>query len=680
MTQVELHILRKGHSPRRLILMPGVVQVGRADDNDVVLADVGVSRRHARIEVAATTVVVEDLGSGNGMAFLGRPVTRQVLGHGDEVVIEPFTLRVELRTESANPAEVTDGRDETVPLQSAPPAANLMVTTAHKMPVREFPLPFSGSVSLGRSDRCVVVLPEPASSRVHAEIFCDVGVATLRDNGSSNGTFVNGRRVRERRLEDGDRIRIGTVELRYVVAPLTEGTESFAEALVSAPGRALPPPPRPPAAAPPPGVPAPPALPFPPARVTTSIPDPEPPPQFRPPRDAVEIDVNPARARSGKRLSGGTRRGTGFFARPINQISAGLLAITLLMLGGKAASDLLASFMKPDPVAATAPPSAVAAAAPSAGPPALSTSITTSAPADRTATDPLMAEGMQHFAAGQYFEAAGAFYRVLQLDAAHADARRMGFLACEFITLTEVRTSLVSRTTSDSARAEAKLRALDAVAKAGAGELTVVEARPLLEEAIALSPEDPDLLTARASLDARQSAVSRAVTAGKAAAQAKEVGGRLTSARADLDKGAYGKAVKGFEAVMTADPNRSSPEYYQAEEGMRTAKDRMKAESKPAWSDATAAVKAGDWLTARKRLNEVVRIDPYNEAAVSRLAEARRHLKEDASELYKEARTLEGLGQNDKAVSLYHKVQLYVDDESDPLSQKARTRTDALLR
>lgn len=678
MTQVELHILRQGHSPRRLILMPGVVQVGRADDNDVVLADVGVSRRHARIEVADTTVVVEDLGSGNGMAFKGRLVTRQVLGHGDEVVIEPFTLRVELRPEAANAAEVTDGRDETVPLQSVPNTANLVVTSAHKMPTREFPLPSVGTVTLGRSDRCVVVLPEPASSRVHAEIVCDAGVATLRDNGSSNGTFVNGRRVRERRLEDGDRIRIGTVELRYALATAGEGTESYMEALVSAPGRALPPPPPPPGvqALPARSAPAQPVLPFPPARVTTSIPDPEPPPRFRPGPDAVELDVNPARARGGKRLSGGARRGTGFFARPINQISAGLLAITLVMLGGKAASDLLASFIKP--VAAAAPPP-TAASAPAA-PAAIATSVTTAAPADRAATDPLMAEGMQHFASGQYFEAAGAFYRVLQLDSGHADARRMGFLACEFITLTEVRGALVSRTTSDSARADAKAKALDAVAKAAAGDLTVVHARAVLDEASALSPDDAELLAARSSLDARQSAVSRAASAGKAAAQAKEVGGRLASARADLDKGAYGKAMKGFEAVMAADPSRSSPEYYQAEEGMRTAKDRMKSESKAAWSDATAAVKAGDWLTARKRLNEVVRIDPYNEAAVARLAEARRHLKELASELYKEARTLEGLGQDDKAVSLYHKVQLYVDDESDPLSQKARTRTDALLR
>lgn len=106
----------------------------------------------------------------------------------------------------------------------------------------------------------------------------------------------------------------------------------------------------------------------------------------------------------------------------------------------------------------------------------------------------------------------------------------------------------------------------------------------------------------------------------------------------------------------------------------------MKAASKAAWTEANAALKAGNDLTARKLLIEVVSTDPYNESAVAKLAEARASLKEQASEIYKEARTLEGLGQNEKAIALYHKVQLYVGDDADPLSQKAKTRTDALLR
>jgi len=139
MSQVELHICRPGHAERKLVLGPGVAQIGRADDNDVVLADVGVSRRHARLEVSDRAVVIEDAGSGNGVWFQGRLVHRQVLGHGEEVVIDPFTLRVSLRAGAQAAPEITDGRDSTAPIPTPTVSASLVVISAHRMPVREFP-------------------------------------------------------------------------------------------------------------------------------------------------------------------------------------------------------------------------------------------------------------------------------------------------------------------------------------------------------------------------------------------------------------------------------------------------------------------------------------------------------------------------------------------------------------
>ena len=48
-------------------------------------------------------------------------------------------------------------------------------------------------------------------SRKHARIVVDNdGIYTLFDNGSNNGTYVNGDRITEHRLRDGDRVQIGT--------------------------------------------------------------------------------------------------------------------------------------------------------------------------------------------------------------------------------------------------------------------------------------------------------------------------------------------------------------------------------------------------------------------------------------------------------------------------------------
>lgn len=688
MSQVELHIFQEGRPERRLVLHAGVVHIGRADDNEVVLADVGVSRRHARLEVGDHAVVVEDLGSGNGTWFRGQSVQRQVLGDGEEVAIDPFTLRVVVLG-GMDTHEVTAGRDSTTGQPSSHPAAMLTVTSAHRMPVRSFPLPEEGVLTLGRSDRNAIVLPEPASSRVHAEVRCEDGRYTLRDHGSSNGTFVNGRRVKERVLEEGDRVRIGTVELRFSSVVEAEGTEAFQEPIVVAPEvRTLPPPPPPP--------PATAAFVAPMPEEAAAFPPPAafPPAAYSPPA-AEELEVNPQRA-SGKRLRSGPRpKRTGFLSRPINQVSLSVLALTLIMLGGKLASQVLTSVLKwqtgTEEVAAAGAPAStpaapvVAPAAPAgdAAPVAVPPTVPAAAPAaggDPGATGPLMAEGMKHFAEGKYFDAAGSFYRVLQIDPNHVDARRMGYVACEFITLAEVRAALVARSTTESARAAARTAALDAMTRLGAREISVADARPLVDAALALSPEDAELLAARDSLEATEASVARAVTAGKAAAVTRDLEGRLAEAKTDLAQGRYSRAVRGFEAVMAADPARTSPQYHAAAEGVTEAKDKMKFATKTAWAEANSAIRGGNHLTARKLLLEVLATDPYNEAAEVKLTEVRTALKEQASDFYKEARTLEGLGQNEKAIALYHKVQLYVGDDSDPLAQKARTRTDALLR
>lgn len=62
---------------------------------------------------------------------------------------------------------------------------------------------------MGRDWECRIVLNDPQCSRVHAELFFHEDGWWVRDNQSSNGTFVNGQTVREARLMDGTEVRIG---------------------------------------------------------------------------------------------------------------------------------------------------------------------------------------------------------------------------------------------------------------------------------------------------------------------------------------------------------------------------------------------------------------------------------------------------------------------------------------
>lgn len=71
-------------------------------------------------------------------------------------------------------------------------------------------------LTIGRSSRNDICISDPFASRLHAEIRRENDQVLLVDNGSANGTFVNGHRVNATlRLEPGDVVRIGETEIEY---------------------------------------------------------------------------------------------------------------------------------------------------------------------------------------------------------------------------------------------------------------------------------------------------------------------------------------------------------------------------------------------------------------------------------------------------------------------------------
>lgn len=72
---------------------------------------------------------------------------------------------------------------------------------------------------LGRDDEADIIISDPGVSRRHSEIrVTNDGphkVASVRDLGSTNGTFVNGDQITSARLRDGDRITIGRTSMTY---------------------------------------------------------------------------------------------------------------------------------------------------------------------------------------------------------------------------------------------------------------------------------------------------------------------------------------------------------------------------------------------------------------------------------------------------------------------------------
>jgi pSer/pThr/pTyr-binding forkhead associated (FHA) protein len=202
------------------------VVLGRSPGADVRLPGLTVSELHATLELSGGGVRLRDEGSTNGTRVNGVslvPSRPRSLSSGDEVEIGEFHIRVlsgpllgsatspertaslarRLLKELAGPGSeaaappflrVTAGPDRDTVLHLADPPSRLVI---------------------GRAEDAGLVLRDPDVSREHIEIVRDLDGSLARDLASKNGLEVNGRRMRERRLRDGDTLRLGETLIAY---------------------------------------------------------------------------------------------------------------------------------------------------------------------------------------------------------------------------------------------------------------------------------------------------------------------------------------------------------------------------------------------------------------------------------------------------------------------------------
>ncbi len=86
---------------KEYVLQEGETGVGRGIDNDVILTDVSVSRKHLRVLRDGPNLVLRDLGSGNGTTVNGQRVHQVALNEGDRIELGETVLVVRQPTEVA---------------------------------------------------------------------------------------------------------------------------------------------------------------------------------------------------------------------------------------------------------------------------------------------------------------------------------------------------------------------------------------------------------------------------------------------------------------------------------------------------------------------------------------------------------------------------------------------------
>ena len=79
--------------------------------------------------------------------------------------------------------------------------------------------PVNGSVTIGRDPIHSIVLTDTLASRLHATVWEQGGALFLRDENSSNGTYVNQARTQQTQLRPGDEFRIGDTIFLVLATP-----------------------------------------------------------------------------------------------------------------------------------------------------------------------------------------------------------------------------------------------------------------------------------------------------------------------------------------------------------------------------------------------------------------------------------------------------------------------------
>ncbi len=208
---IRLQIAGAGQS-REEMLDRDEVTLGRAPDNDVVLADAGVSLRHARLWRHGDAIYVEDLWGTYGTRVNGNLLMNAwaEVKPGDLVGIGPFQLHALLHV------GLVGQQGATAAPAPAQPRPMLIVET----PDGRFTYPIEhDQVSIGRAESNDLTVRVGTVSSHHAVVRRLGDRFEIVDLNSRNGTQMDGRRIEEELLKDGTRFQLAdsvTVIFRFV--------------------------------------------------------------------------------------------------------------------------------------------------------------------------------------------------------------------------------------------------------------------------------------------------------------------------------------------------------------------------------------------------------------------------------------------------------------------------------
>ena len=196
------------------------MSVGRLPENEIVIDNLSVSRKHAVFTSRKGGYALRDLGSKNGTLLNDKPVSEANLSNGDVIMIGKYEILFQIPTLEASHPEDLDQtvviphfRAETAGARK-PACAGPPPRLFRKSAMEEYPLD-KERIVIGRGKDSDIRLSGIFAPRVTVEVLRKGSEYVLQKIEGRNKVTINGEEMEERTLEKEDLIAIGSEQFVF---------------------------------------------------------------------------------------------------------------------------------------------------------------------------------------------------------------------------------------------------------------------------------------------------------------------------------------------------------------------------------------------------------------------------------------------------------------------------------
>jgi pSer/pThr/pTyr-binding forkhead associated (FHA) protein len=211
------------------LLNPGPNRIGSSPDAVIMLTQPGIQPQHCVIHITATGANLQVPAGGGSVSVNNKPVTDLMsLRSGDSIQIGPVLAKFAVvETARGITSESPDDDSGATRVRMAVPKYVLRGVSGA---VFSKVFPITGPTVIGRAAECDISVPADEMSRRHALIKPTPDGLSVEDLGSSNGTYINNKRVQHGFLNPGDELRLDAVRFILVAPGMEMATQALPKA------------------------------------------------------------------------------------------------------------------------------------------------------------------------------------------------------------------------------------------------------------------------------------------------------------------------------------------------------------------------------------------------------------------------------------------------------------------